>query len=194
MKSILLVCTLVTVLFGCSPPVHYTAEELADRGVNWEQGVVTEQTQWKLTLLTESSALKTFETSGATQYLPESYRSMIGDVIRVAYQGIWLESGRVRLSVLQLQSVEVPDKNSALPGHVFGRVVGLGQRSAVYGVPVLLQVEGSDFAIPVYLPDNQKILFNQGPFARDSGELGVLVGNRAEVTMRRIPAVKGNSY
>jgi hypothetical protein len=120
-----------------------------------------------------------------TQYIPLNYRSLAGDTVRVTYQEVWEDSGKVKRAVLQLAPISIPDTNKPLSNPVQGEIVGVGKGSSRHSKSFLLKVPDRQDAIPIYIP-----------FGSEAESLSRedVVGAKVEISSRRVPIIRGNAY
>ncbi len=184
---------LVFALAACAPP-QYSAADLARLEAKQISGVVTKQSLGSFVLTEDSGTEMTFRTGQLTQYLPGDYRSLAGDRVRVAYQESWERSGRMKLSVLQLEAVEIAPANRPPTAPLGGEVVAAGRGSALYASSFLLKLPGAEEAVPIYVSAATKIVADGVDTAAEGFDFGQIVGKKAQVTVERIPVVRGNGY
>lgn len=175
---------LVASLVGCAP-AQYSTEELSRRNAQQIEGVVTEQSRGSFVLKDTTGEEKIFRTGELTQYIPPDYRSLAGDTVRVTYQEVWEDSGKVKRAVLQLAPISIPDKNRPLTNPIQGEIVSVGKGSSRHSKSFLLKVPSHQDAIPIYIPFGSEA----ETMSRED-----VIGAKVEVISRRVPIIRGNAY
>lgn len=194
MHRILAALVVLLTAVACGMP-QYTKEDLSRMGVKETTGVVAKGSRGYF-LLAGDAEERLFRTWQKTQYIPESYRPLDGDRIRVAYQEILARSGRAKLAVMQLEALEVAAANQPLVGPVTGTLV---QRSQMFDIYVLPEGAG---------PGEKPLVFRVRPDAEvklktprtmgtpDAQTLSDLIPLNAKVWVdfTREPILRGNGY
>lgn len=172
-------------IVSCGLP-QYTAYDLEAKGAKEIQGVVSKEGRGTF-LLTDSTGVENkYCTGQMTQYIPPDYRSQEGDTVRVAFSESIERSGKTKRTVLQLESVAIPEKNKALP-HISGEIVSTGRGSSRHSLSIVLRdIDGND-SFPIYIraPSAANSMLN---YRED------LVGKEISVDLRRVPIFRGNAY
>lgn len=193
MRKLLLILSAL-LLGACA--AHYSAADLAARNARFTEGTVVKQSLGSFILKDQAGKEILFHTGQLTQYIPEGYRSLKGDTVKVAYQEVSPSYGRVKRAVLQLQSLHVAAQNLPPSKPLCGKIVAIGRGSANHSVSILIKPADSDLAVPVYLFFNCKITLNSKPFFTGTAdpEWRRLQGYSATVKLERIPVLRGNGY
>lgn len=180
---------------ACAPP-HYTAADLATQNARYTEGTVVKQSRGSFILRDNAGAERTFRTGQLTQYIPENYRSLEGDRVKVSYKEIWESSGLAKLAVLQLQSLAVAPQNRPLENPLTGTIVGVGRGSSSHVASLIIRPQNSPSAVQVYLLFNGKVLLGKDSFfgSDPNPSWSRLVGYTAETNVERVPILRGNGY
>ena len=177
---------------GCGP-ARYTKEDLGRLGAKEVTGVVVKPGQGSFVLKSDAGAEGTYRTQQKTQYMPEDYRSLEGDRVRVAYQEIMERSGRPKLAVLQLEALEIPEKNRPAASPVTGTVTFRDTHGYLHvrpdGAP-----EGAEPLILLFR--STSVMEDKAVINTMTGILSgtVAVGTRVRVDFVREPILRGNGY
>jgi len=198
MKSLLAGWALFSLLFGllsCAPP-HYSAEALAARHAQTSSGVVVKQSRGSFILREATGEEILFRTGELTEYIPPDYRSQQGDDVSVTYEEVRERSGRAKLAVLQLESLQVAAANLPLASPLTGTVVGIGKGSYRHAVSLLVRPQGAETTVQVYIPRNCPVTLDRGVFFDGTTDPGWsrLTGSTAEIALERVPIYRGNAY
>ncbi|MBN1141348.1 MAG: hypothetical protein JXB25_06085 [Deltaproteobacteria bacterium] len=185
----------VLVAFGCGP-ARYDKEDLANQKVKEVRGVITKQSRGSFVLRDDQEKEITFRTGECTQYIPENYRSQMGDRVRVTFQEVCGRSDPAKkiLAVLQLEAVEIPDYNQPLPNPIEGEVLRVRRGSSVHSRSLVLKRPDAEKPLIVYVHNRAEIRIRGDLEEAATFNLESLVGKKLRVTAKPVPIFRGNAY
>lgn len=190
---------LLCILAACAPP-HYTSADLATANARTVKGLVSKQSLGSFVLADADGNETIFRTGELTEYIPDGYRSLQGDTVRVTYTEVWESSGRAKLAVMQLEAINVPEANRAPTGPVAGEIVSFGKGSLSYMRSFYLRTAEREDALPVYVHDlNTSVDLAEMDKVTPAGGLATerwddMIGKHFLVKMERMPVLRGNGY
>jgi hypothetical protein len=189
--------TVLLLAAGCGP-VRYAKEDLSRLGAKEVSGVIVKPSHGSFVLKSDAGVEETYRTQQKTQYIPEDYRSLEGDRVRVAYQEIMERTGRAKLAVLQLEALEIPAKNRPAPSPVTGTVTYADTRNYIHVRPD--GAPGTSEPLVLLFRSASSVLEDKTATPPISGvpTLAVWerlpVGTRVWVDFVREPILRGNGY
>lgn len=194
MRNLLLV-PLVLFLSSCAP-AKYTEADLTAQYARFTEGIVVKQSLGSFILKDQAGEEMLFRTGELTQYIPENYRSLKGDTVKVAYKEIRQTYGREKRAVLQLHSVTVAPQNLPLANPLTGKIVDIGRGSMTHFASIIVKPDNSDLVFQVYILVNSKVMLDDKPFFNGTvdPEWSRLKGYFAKVEVERVPVLRGNGY
>lgn len=181
----------VALLAACAPAV-YTDAQLAARGAKEVSGVVVKQSRGSFVLRTDDGREATYRTGEMTQYLPVEFRSQEADRVRVAYRDVLERSGRTKFEVLQLEALEIAERNRQLPNPIVGPIVLLGPGSMKYSRLIAVRYAEGAEPLSIFIPIDFAATFEGGKQVTID-DWDKLVGREVAVTAERVPILRGNA-
>jgi hypothetical protein len=183
---------------GCGP-ARYTREDIKRLGAKEATGVIVKPSHGSFVMKNETGMEETYRTQQKTQYIPDDYRTLEGDRVRVAYQEIMERSGRAKLAVLQLEALDIPAKNRPAESPVAGTVTYTDTRNYIHvrpdGAP-----EASEPLILLFRSASSVLEDKTAtpPISYGAPTVAVWerlpVGTRVWVDFVREPILRGNGY
>lgn len=181
-------------IYGCAGPRHYTQDDLMRLNAKEVRGVVTKQSLGSFVLTDETGEEKTYRTGQVTQYIPVDYRSQEGDKVRLSIQEVWERSGRLKLTVLQLEALDVPEKNQFISKSFDGKIVSFGRSSISYIKSLLIKQAGEEEATVVYISSKTKVGLSGETYTSNQINWDKSLNEEVQVTLKRVPVRRGNGY
>lgn len=187
---------LMVVLIASCSPANYSAQDLERLQAKSVYGEITTQSRGSFSLTDKSGDKKTYRTGERTQYIPQNYRSQKDDSVRISFREIRESSGRVKLVVLQLESINIPEKNMAPGKPLKGVIVSVERGSTRHAKSFFLKVDSSENAYRVYIPTGSKanISVDGKPLDTVNSRWEELVGKKTEIKVVHAPILRGNGY
>ncbi len=181
-------------LSGCGPR-HYTPQQLNNIGAKTVEGYVSLQSLGGFVLTDQAAQEISFRTGEMTQYIPEGYRSQKNDVVKVTFTETPTNSGEVKRTVLQLESLKVPDENRLPSEFIEGVLVSKYRSSFRYVTSFYLRTESDKDPYVIFISNSEsKVIVDGKPVETAYFNFDKILNKKVQVNLSYRPILRGNAY